>query len=325
MLHSGIRARLLWLVAAAIIPFLVLSGIGMGTEWRREHDAAIRRALDEARLIAAQVDDHIGNLDNLLLGLSRAVSIAPADAGVTNALLRRAKSELPDFVSHIMVFSRDGYSIATSFEDEIKPVYVADRLYFRKLIAGEHLSLGEVMRGRVNGWWLVNVARRIEDATGRLTGVLAIGTRLEHFQDALRLDNLPAGSVVRVLSEDGIVIAQNVNGPNWIGRDLSKVETVLRHMRAKEITEVVAWTDGVERITGSATAHRVPWLVSVGLPGNVAWAAIAASLWWGALTSPWSAWPMMQSSEWKRFCAGVMRNAACSRPQSSFRSRRRPD
>jgi hypothetical protein len=198
-------------------------------------------------------------------------------------------------------------------------------LYFRKLIAGEHLSLGEVMRGRVNGWWLVNVARRIEDATGRLTGVLAIGTRLEHFQDALRLDNLPAGSVVRVLSEDGIVIAQNVNGPNWIGRDLSKVETVLRHMRAKEITEVVAWTDGVERITGSATAHRVPWLVSVGLPGNVAWAAIAASLWWGALTSPWSAWPMMQSLEWKRFCAGVMRNAACSRPQSSFRSRRRPD
>jgi predicted membrane-bound mannosyltransferase len=74
MLPSGIRARLLWLVAAAIIPFLVLSGIGMGTEWRREHDAAIRRALDEARLIAAQVDDHIGNLDNLLLGLSRAVS-----------------------------------------------------------------------------------------------------------------------------------------------------------------------------------------------------------------------------------------------------------
>jgi len=59
MLPSGIRARLLWLVAAAIIPFLVLSGIGLGTEWRREHDAAIRRALDEARLIAAQVDDHI--------------------------------------------------------------------------------------------------------------------------------------------------------------------------------------------------------------------------------------------------------------------------
>jgi diguanylate cyclase (GGDEF)-like protein/PAS domain S-box-containing protein len=283
MLPSGIRARLLWLVAAAIIPFLVLSGIGLGTEWRREHDAAIRRALDEARLIAAQVDDHIGNLDNLLLGLSRAVSTNSADAKATNALLRQVKAQLPDFISHIMLFSRDGYSIATSFEEEIKPVYIGDRLYFRKLMAGEQMSLGEVMRGRVNGWWLVNVGRRVEDATGRLSGVLAIGTRLEHFQDALRLDNLPAGSVVRVLSEDGIVIAQSVNGPNWIGRNLRKVETVLRHMRAREITEIVAWTDGVERITGSATAHRAPWLVSVGLPGNVAWAAIAASLAWGAV------------------------------------------
>jgi hypothetical protein len=74
-----------------------------------------------------------------------------------------------------------------------------------------------------------------------------------------------------------------VNGPNWIGRDLSKQVAVLRHLRAKETTEVLAWSDGVERITRSSTAHRVPWLVSVGLPGNVAWAAIAASLGWGAL------------------------------------------
>jgi diguanylate cyclase (GGDEF)-like protein/PAS domain S-box-containing protein len=283
MLPCGIRARLLGLVVAAILPFIVLAAVGLWKEWRSEQEAAIGRALNEARLVAAQVDDHIGNLDNLLIGLSRAVSTDPADAGANNALLRHVKSQLPDFVSHILLLSSDGYSIATSFEGEADPINVRDRLYFKKMLAGEQLSIGEVLRGRVSGQWLINVARPVEDAGGRLLGVLTIGTWLEHFQDALRLDSLPAGSGVRVVGENGIVIGQNLSGPNWIGRDLSGSEAVLRHIRAKEASEVVRWSDGIERITGSSTAHRVPWLVSVGLPRDIAWAAVASSLGWGAV------------------------------------------
>jgi diguanylate cyclase (GGDEF)-like protein/PAS domain S-box-containing protein len=283
MLPCGIRARLLWLVIAAIIPFIVLAGFGLWKEWRTQHEAAMGRALNEARLIAAQVDDHIGNLDNLLLGLSRAVSTNRADAATTRALLRQVKSQLPNFVSHVLLFSPDGHSIATSFENEIGPFYVGDRLYFRKVLDGERLAIGEVIHGRVSGKWLINLARPVEDATGRLLGILAIGTWLEHFQDALRLGRLPADSAVRIVSESGIVIAQSLNAPNWIGRDVSRSEAVLRHMRAQEISEIAPWLDGVERITGSSTAHRVPWLVSVGLPANMAWAAIGASVGWGGL------------------------------------------
>jgi diguanylate cyclase (GGDEF)-like protein/PAS domain S-box-containing protein len=273
----------LWLVVAAIIPFIVLATVGLWKEWQTKHEAAIGRALNEARLIAAQVDDHIGNLDNLLLGLSRAVSTNPADADTTSALLRQVKSQLPDFVSHVILFSLDGYSIATSFENEIGPFYAGDRLYFRKLLAGERVAIGEVIHGRVSGKWLINLARPVEDASGRPLGVISIGTWLEHFQDALRLDHLPADSVVRIVSEAGTVIAQSVNGPNWIGRDMSESAAVLRHMRAKEISEIVPWLDGIERITGSSTAHRVPWLVSIGLPRDIAWAAIASALGWGVL------------------------------------------
>ncbi len=262
MLPGGIRARVLWLVLAAIVPFILLAAAGLWQELRTEQDAAIRRALNEARIVAAHLDDHIGNLDNLLLGLARAVSTSSAEAGRTSALLREVKSQLPDFVSHILLFSREGYSIASSFENETQPIYAGDRLYFRKLLAGERMAIGEAIRGRASGRWLINLARPVEDETGRMLGVLSIGTWLEHFQDALRLDNLPAGSVVRIVSESGIVIAQSVNGPNWIGRDLSGVAAVQRHMRAKEIGEVVSWSDGVRRITGSSTAYRVPWLVS---------------------------------------------------------------
>src|SRR5262245_34000401 len=130
---------------------------------------------------------------------------------------------------------------------------------------------------------VVTVARPVEDSAGRLLAVIAVGTLLERFQEALRVQGLPAGSVVRIVNEKGIVIARSVDGPSWIGRDLSTSPSVARHLAAKETSDVVVWSDGVERITGSATAHTVPWLISVGLPTEIAFAEVARRLGWAAL------------------------------------------
>src|SRR5262245_5239135 len=130
---------------------------------------------------------------------------------------------------------------------------------------------------------VVTVARPVEDSAGRLLAVIAVGTQLERFQEALRVQGLPAGSVLRIVNEKGIVIARSVDGPGWIGRNLSTSPSVARHLAAKEISEAVVWPDDVERITGSATAHSVPWLVSVGRPTEVVFAAVARRLGWTAL------------------------------------------
>ncbi|MEA2948508.1 MAG: hypothetical protein QOI40_3838, partial [Alphaproteobacteria bacterium] len=88
MLLRSIRSQLLGLVLATVVPFTALIGAGLWNEWQSDQAAAIARATNEARLLAAQVDDYIGNLDNLLTGLSRAVSANPADTRQNDALLR---------------------------------------------------------------------------------------------------------------------------------------------------------------------------------------------------------------------------------------------
>src|SRR3954447_17519679 len=100
MLLSSIRTRLLGLVIATVIPFTALIGAGLWNQWRIDQASAIERALNEARLLAAQVDDHIGNLDNLMMGLSRAVSANPDVVLANDALLQKVKAELPSFVSN---------------------------------------------------------------------------------------------------------------------------------------------------------------------------------------------------------------------------------
>jgi PAS domain S-box-containing protein len=284
MLPSGIRAKLLVLVLAAVAPFVALIGLGLWDEWQDTEAAAKQRAMNDARVLAAQVDDHIGNLEHLLIGLSRAVSTDPADVSANDRLLQKVKAELPDFVSGISLFSLNGDNIGRSFPGGGR-ANAKDRLHIRQVLEGYPLSIGEVHIGRTSRVWVVNIARPVKDESGRLRAVLVAGTRLERFQDALRVQGLPPGSIVRIVNERGIVVAQSMNGPNWIGRSLADSEPVARHLAAKEASEVVAWSDGVTRLTASSSAHRAPWLVSVGLPNDTVYAAVFWQLRWSGLFS----------------------------------------
>src|SRR5258708_16413759 len=270
MLLRSIRSRLLALVLATVVPFVALVGAGRWSQWREDQAAAIERALNEARLLAAQLDDHIGNLENLLVGLSRAVSTDAADTEANDALLRQVKSKLPDFVANILLYSLDGSNIGTSAVPFTGRPFSGDQAFFRHILEGQRRSIGEVVRTRRSQQWVIGVGYRVEDQDGGLRRVLGVGTQLKLFQEAFRMQGLPPGSVVRIVNEHGIVVAQSENAPNWIGRDLSGSQHIMRDIAAKEASEAEVWADNIERITGSSTAHPAPWLVSVGLPMGAA-------------------------------------------------------
>ena len=114
MLLRSIRSQLLALVVATVVPFTVLIGIGLWSQWQSDQAAVAQRAIGEARVLAAQVDDHIGDLDNLLAGLSEAVSTDPRDVDANDELLRRVKSKQPGVVGYISIFLLDGTNIGHS-------------------------------------------------------------------------------------------------------------------------------------------------------------------------------------------------------------------
>jgi diguanylate cyclase (GGDEF)-like protein/PAS domain S-box-containing protein len=271
---------MLGLVVATVIPFTALIGVGLWNQWRHDQAAAVQRAIDEARLTAAEVDDHIGNLESLLTGLSRAVSWDPADTAANDALLHQLKPELPAFIGSLLLFSPDGTNIGTS--SDAGRSFVGDRAFFRQILAGQRRSISEVIRARTSNEWVVTLARPVHDNDGRLRAVLAVGMLLEHIRNAFDIGRLPAGTAVQVVNEQGIVVARS-NDSSWINRDLSSNADVARHLAAREAGEFTVWPDGVERITGSSTAKLVPWLVSVGLPTDIAFAPVLRRLTWGAL------------------------------------------
>jgi diguanylate cyclase (GGDEF)-like protein/PAS domain S-box-containing protein len=271
----GIRSQLLGLVAAAAVPFLVLIGVALWIQYRTARAEALERAYTEARVIAAQIDDHLGNLENLTLGLSHAVGVAPADTAANDALLSQLKAQLPGFISDIAVATPDGENIGAASGVRFSR---ADRAYFQEILAGKPTAVGDPVLSRINMEWVFPFGRAIRDAAGELQAVLVVGTRIPKFQDAFRVGHLPAGSLVRIVNDKGVVVASFPEDSSVIGRDLSKVPTVARHLQTKEMGEVSTWSDKVPRFTGYSTAHRAPWLVGVGLPIEVASAGIATRL-----------------------------------------------
>ena len=162
MLLRSIRSQLLGLVVATVVPFTALIGIGLSSQWQNDQAAAIQRAMNDARLVAAQVDDYIGNVENLLTGLSPAVSPNPADTAANDALLRQLKAELPAYISNVMVFAPDGSNIGTS--SDAGRYFAGDRPHFIRALAGQRL-VDRRRRARASGRLLGRLGR----APGRWT------------------------------------------------------------------------------------------------------------------------------------------------------------
>ncbi len=279
----GIRTRLLGLVIATVVPFTALIGGGLWNQWRGDQAQAFRSTLIEARLLAARVDDQITELDNLLVGLSHAVSANPDDIEANDAVLRLTKAQLPDYIGSLLLSAPDGRNIGTSFAPaEEGRTFIGDRDYFRSIVADRQgVAVGDPVRGRTTGSWVTSVARGLKTADGGLAAVLSVGIQIEHFQNALTVHDLPAGSILQIINEDGTVILRNDDGPTWIGRHLRKNDVVALRAASKEASASVLWADNVERITGSAPMAAVPWLVSVGLPAESVLSNVVTRLAWG--------------------------------------------
>ena len=275
MLRS-IRSRLLALVVATVMPFTVLMAAGLWSRWHAEEGEAVAQAVNEARVLAAQVDDHLGTLESLLVGLGEAVSTNPADTAANDALLHRVKSRLPDYVAHISLFAPDGTNIGMSGDPTLgRRVQGRGRAFFSQAVTGEHLAVGDVVRGPLSGDWVVSVGRPLTDPSGRILAVLTVGTWLARFQEALRIRELPAGSIVTIVNQKGIVVARSVDGAKWIGRDVSAWRDMAAHFSVQAGSQITHWTsDGIERITAFSAVRRAPWLVNVGQPTNAAFAAV---------------------------------------------------
>ena len=283
-MNINIRTRLNVLVVAAILPLLVLAG---GFLWERLNDDYAKtqsEARSAAKLSAARIDDYFNNTNTLLLTIGRLTSSDQADTEKNDAILRAVRADLPAHVSNLLVFDLKNHNIGTSqwpLTDKSR-TYVGDRPYFIEAIEKRRIAISEPIFSRITGIWVVAIACPVFDDSGAVRSVIVLGTQLTRFNEITELAGLPKGSVVRILTKRGIVVGRT-DRPGWIGRDVGDDASVHHQLELGEAAEDAVWLDDVTRVTASATARTVPWIVTVGLPKDTTLAVAFDHMRWGLI------------------------------------------
>lgn len=278
----GIRRRFVLLVLATLLPFVILTIFNLAHRVTAHRIAAQEGALARSRIISARVDDLFNNVDTLLLALPHLVSTNKADTDKNNLLLRSIKKDLPSYINNISIWTTKGKNIGSTVAGMDRAAAdVSDRKYFRLAIENRGLGVGEPVISRATKTWTIALARPVFHPDDQNAAVVSISIQLEKFQDLLDPADLPPGSVISLLTDQGIVAARTGEPGKWIGKSLFHLPWLKEAIHQREGTKEVVGTDGVTRLSGYTTARKAPWLIYVGIPTEIALADQKTELWLG--------------------------------------------
>jgi diguanylate cyclase (GGDEF)-like protein/PAS domain S-box-containing protein len=267
----SIRSRLLLLVLALGLPFLAYIAIEAASEVRADRELAKERSLAVARVVAARLDDYVGDINQLLATLSHVAAIGPEHASENDALLREMERDLPSYINNVALWSLSGANVGSlNPQTRIKGASVADRRYFKDAISTRKLSLEAPTIARTNGELVAIFSRPVMHGDN-VVGVVSASTQLKHLQNFLdREGSLPKDSIITVIDPQGIVLARSAETDKWLGKNVSDQEAIRTTLLQGEGVTESAGVDAVARLYGYTRARSVPWLVYVGITSEAA-------------------------------------------------------
>lgn len=284
--------------AAAGVIALVFAVAGGALSWQKYADS--RDSLErDLGLQAAARATYLDQFVLARLSTLRAVSLTPEVAAGDVAALQAYFHDLPHddlgFSNGIGWVSPDGYAVASSsFPVEAEPIWVADRDYYRGVMATGAPQVTPALIGRASSAPLITLATPSFRADGSLSGMVVGGLVLS---DAQTFDSLVRdGRRLRVIDSAGQVIIDNgpvgalvsVEGSRLYRRALSEGAGMLSDfanldgergsMVGFAAVPAAGWTVVLERDRGAALAPaRRTLAAELTLIGIVALAAIVAA------------------------------------------------
>jgi signal transduction histidine kinase len=286
--RQSIRTRLVVLALIATAPLLVLVAFNASQDLAAARQDAQQEALRIAQLHADFVDQYVQGVDGVLRTLSGDLSLNPQDVEANDSRLRQAAAALPAAYGTFALNAPNGENLGTSISPmtDRARLNTVNQAFLSEALVGGRADQAQRVVARIDATGGLILARPIPGADGRVGGVVHVTARLDRLP---RLDarDLPAGSVIMVLDEHGIVLARSPEYAAWVGRDLSYLAWVRsagqRQVGAGELDA----GDGVGHLAAYTPAASVPWLVFVGMPTEIVLGAgrvaLLRNVWVGAL------------------------------------------
>jgi PAS domain S-box-containing protein len=280
---SGLGARLLLIVAVAIVP-----GVGLALWDVAEHrEEATRAVVSEARQIARTAADQQERLIEGARQLARSLAHLPALLALDGAGCEQAVSAVMkglDLYANISVTMPDGAVFCSALPLR-SPVTFADRPWFQQAVTQRAPVVSGYLIGRITGRPLITVAYPIVEPPGIVRAVINIGVDPDFIGRLLARAALPAGSTLTLVDREGVVLARHPDPERWIGKSLPEGDLREALLAAPGGVFEAPGIDDVQRLYAIAPL-RSPGETQVGsvIVGVSEAVVFAASAWRRALS-----------------------------------------
>ncbi len=212
----SLRTHLLLLALILSLPALALI-LHSGAVQRKD---AIRKGNRDARrmvtLIANEQYNRTGNAEQLLSVLAQLPDIRNRKVAASNDLLEKILKKNPQF-GNIVVTDQEGTVWASGLPMK-EPFSLKERRTFHNAMQNREFSSGEYVLGRLSVKHTIGFGYPIEDADGKLLGIMAANLDFEHLVSRL-LNNteLPKRSLFSIVDRNGTIVFSNQEPDKYVG------------------------------------------------------------------------------------------------------------
>jgi len=170
-----ILSRLFVLVAVALLPAIAIQTYNEFDLRRARQVEVQNQALSLARLAAAEQQQIVQGIRQVLIAMSELPSIKTRDSQACDAYLAAIQQRFPAFI-RFLVTDLNGRSFCNTNSDH-RPINIAARPYFASILKTGEFTVGEFSKGLATGRKIVQFALPFYGDDGRMGGVIvAIGS-----------------------------------------------------------------------------------------------------------------------------------------------------
>lgn len=274
ILPGGLRARLLVLVFAALLPALLLILDTAFSHMRHDEGEARSTALRLARIVAVDQEKTLESARTLLMDISRSPEVRASETGSKDAALANLL-DLSPAISNLAIVDMNGH-IAGSARPLKQPFAVSERTWFRRVLQSRAFEVGGYEISQETGQPELVVCTPSLRSDGRIRSVVTAWVDLQWIRKLIAADDLPAESSAMEIDRNGVILARLPDSQAWVGKSAAD-DPVFKRARVSRIegsTRAIS-PDNIKRLwayTPINLANQPVAYVAVGIPEDLAFA-----------------------------------------------------
>lgn len=261
------------IIACIALVCTLVIGLDAWRTWTARSNDIAAEKVDTANLtrsLAQHAHDMFDTADTLVVNMREKVETegaSPTQRDHLRQVIARQVATVP-IVRDLMVFDAEGNRLVNSGRPAPAIENILDRAYFQYHAANRDrgVHLGDPIRGKLDGTWIISLSRRVDSPNGEFNGVVAATFSINAIREFYKTFDVGKEGFIGLNTIRGVIVTRFPADDAQIGRNIGPSTVFLNKMTTTPVDnwQVISPLDGIEHLGSYRVVDSYPLVVVVG-------------------------------------------------------------